>query len=59
MRDRNFAVGPETFLGVNAFCFLNEGQNSTLSTQSAEVFPKIGFESGKFRARRVEDVRYF
>ena len=39
--------------------FLNEGRFSTLSPTSAEVFLKMGCESGKFRARGVEDVHYF
>ena len=49
LRQRNFSVRPETFLGAGIFCFLNKGRNSTLSPQSADVFPKIGCESGKFR----------
>ena len=46
------------FSGARLFGFLNEGQFSTLSPQSATVFPKIGCESGEFRARGVEDVCY-
>ena len=48
-RDQNFSVRPETFLVAGEFCFLNEGQHFTLSLQLAEVFLKIGCESGKFR----------
>ena len=40
LRQGNFSVRPETFLGAGEFCFLNEGRNSTLSPQSAEVFLK-------------------
>ena len=32
---------------------------SALSSQSAWVFPKMGFELGKFRARRIWEVCYF
>ena len=28
LRQRNFYVRPETFLGVDMFCFLNKGRNS-------------------------------
>ena len=49
LRQRNVSVRPETLLGAGIFCFPNKGQNSTLSPQSADVFPKIGCESGKFR----------
>ena len=41
------------------FCLLSKRPFFTLSPQSAGVFPKIGHESGKFRARGIEDVRYF
>ena len=44
LRDSNLS-------GARFDCFLNKGQFSTLSPQSAGVFPKIGCESGKFRAR--------
>ena len=47
------------FSGTRLFIFLNKGRFSTLSPQSAGVFLKMGYESGKFRARRVKDVRYF
>ena len=50
---------PRNFSGARFFSFLNKGRFSTLSPQSAGVFLKIGCESGKFRARGVEDVRYF
>ena len=49
VRQRNFFVWPETFLGAGIFCFLNKGQNSTLSPQPADIFLKTGCESGKFR----------
>ena len=41
------------------FCFLNKGQFSALSSQSAGVFSEIGYESGKFGARGLEGVCYF
>ena len=40
LRQRNFSVPPETFLGAGIFCFLDRGQNSALSPQLADVFPK-------------------
>ena len=49
LRQRNFSVRTETFLGAGVFCFLNTGQNSTLSPQSANVFLKTGCKLGKFR----------
>ena len=44
---------------VRVFCFLNIEQFSVLLSQSAWVFPKMGFESGQFRARRIWDVCHF
>ena len=42
------------------FCFLNKVKFPTLSLQSVVVFLlKIACKSEKFRARGVEDVRYF
>ena len=40
LRQRNFSVRPETFLGAGKICFLNKRQKSTLSTQSADVLQK-------------------
>ena len=50
---------PQDFSGARLFSFLNKGLFSTLSPQSAGVFLKMGYESGKFRAKGVKDVRYF
>ena len=38
LRDQYFSVRPESFLGAEAFYFLNEVHISTLSPQSADVF---------------------
>ena len=50
---------PRNFSGARLFIFLNKGRFSTLSSQLAWVFRKMGCEFGKFRARGVKDVRYF
>ena len=56
LRQRNFSVRPETFLGARVFCFLNKGQNSALSPQSDNVFPKIGCQPGKFRVLLISPL---
>ena len=50
------APAPETFLRARTFCFLNKVQFSTLSAQSAGVSLKMGCESGKFMARKIEHL---
>ena len=51
-RQRNFSE-------VRRFCFLNKVRFPILSPQSAGIFLKIACKSEIFRARGVEDVRYF
>ena len=56
LRQPNFSVRAETFPGAVMFCFLNKGQNSALSPQSDDVFPKIGCQPGKFRVLLISPL---
>ena len=51
LRQPNFSVRPETFLGAGIFCFLNKGRNSTTAISLVHFTPNAYLISRKTIAK--------